>query len=373
MKKLDTEVIIIGAGVIGLAISYYFSKAGKKVILLEKESNFGKGTSSRNTEVIHAGIYYKKNSLKSNLCFKGKNMIYEFCKKYNVPHKKIGKLFIATGNKEIELLEKIKLQAELNGLLDLKFIKKNIIQNIEPALKCEMALASPSSGIIDSYSLMQSLLRLSQDNGVIFSPETPFLGANYKSQYWEADVGGKDPIKLSSKIIINAAGLNAIDVSQKVKSNKIIPSPNPVKGLYLRYSGKSPVKHIIYPALVPGSIEERADATPDLNNSLRFGPSIEKENNLKIDDFNVNPNIKNRFLPLIKKYLPSIDVNKLNLDIAGIRPKVKSENLGAADFMFEWGVEKGWLDLWNIESPGLTSSLAIGEYVFDKVKKSHIL
>lgn len=373
MKKLDTEIIIIGAGIIGLSISYYFSKAGKKVILLEKENNFGKGVSSRNTEVIHAGIYYKKNSLKSNLCFRGKNMIYEFCKKHNIPHKKIGKLFIATENKEIELLEKIKLQAESNGLFDLKFLNKNLTENIEPALKCEMALESPSSGIVDSYSLMESLLRLSQDNGLIFSPETPFLGANYKSQYWEVDIGGKDPIKISSKIVINAAGLSAIDVSKKVKSNKVIPLPNPIKGLYLRYSGKSPVNHIIYPALVPGTIEERADATPDLNNSLRFGPSIEKDNNLKIDDFNVNPNIKSRFFPLIKKYLPNIDINKLNLDIAGIRPKVKTENLDIKDFMFEWGEERGWLDLWNIESPGLTSSLAIGEHVFDKVKKSHIL
>lgn len=373
MKKLDTEIIVIGAGIIGLAISYYFSKAGKKVILLESENNFGTGSSSRNTEVIHAGIYYKKNSLKSRLCFKGKNMIYEFCKKYSVRHKKIGKLFIAINSKEIEYLEKIKLQAELNGLLDLKFIQKNSIKNLEPALKCEAALISPSSGIVDSYSLMESLLRLSQDNGVIFSPKSPFLDAKFKSEYWEVYIGGKEPVKLNAKIVINAAGLNAINISHMVKSNKKIPTSNPIKGLYLRYSGKSPVKHIIYPALIPGEIEERADATPDLNNSLRFGPSVEKEEILKINDFTVNPNIKNRFLPLIKKYLPNIDDKKLHLDIAGIRPKVKTENLAVRDFMFEWGEEKGWLDLWNIESPGLTSSLAIGEYVFDKVKKSQIL
>jgi L-2-hydroxyglutarate oxidase LhgO len=373
MKKLDTEIIIIGAGVIGLAISYYFSKAGKKVVLLESENNFGTGSSSRNTEVIHAGIYYKKNSLKSKLCFKGKSLIYEFCEKYSVRHKKIGKLFIAISSEEIESLEKIKLQAELNGLLDLKFIKKNVLKNLEPELKCEAAVLSPSSGIVDSYSLMESLLRLSQDNGIIFSPNSPFLDAKFKSGYWEVYIGGKEPVKLSSKIVINAAGLNAINISHIVKTNKRIPLPNPTKGLYLRYSGKSPVNHIIYPALIPGQIKERADATPDLNNSLRFGPSVEKEENLQTNDFTVNPNIKKRFLPLIKKYLPNIDEQKINLDIAGIRPKVKEENVSITDFIFEWGVEKGWLDLWNIESPGLTSSLAIGEYVFDKVKKSQIL
>jgi len=373
MKTLDTEVVIIGSGVIGLSIAYFFSKNGKKVILLEKEKNFGKGVSSRNTEVIHAGIYYAKESLKSKLCLRGKEMIYEFCKKYKISHKRIGKLFIAINKDEETYLDKINSQAQLNGLMDLKYLSKKELNILEPALKCEMAILSPSSGIIDSHGFMECLLRLSEDNGVIFSAQTPFLKAEFNSNYWKVYVGGKDPMLLSSKVVINAAGLSAIDISNQVVSNRNIPIADPVKGLYLRYSGKSPLKHIVYPALIPGKIKERADATPDLNESLRFGPSVEKSQNDSIDDFSVNPNIRERFFPLIRKYLPNLDINKLHLDIAGIRPKIKKKSDNVPDFMFEWGTQPGWLDLWNIESPGLTASLAIGEHVLQKVKNNNLL
>jgi len=373
MKKLDTDVIIVGSGVIGLSIAYFLSKNKKKVILIEKEKDFGKGVSSRNTEVIHAGIYYAKDSLKSRLCLSGKKKLYEFCKKYHISHKKIGKLFIATNKNEEVYLEKINSQALANGLMDLSHLSKKQIQIIEPALKCEMAILSPSSGIIDSHGLMDCLLRLSKDNGTIFSAQTPFLKAEYDSNCWKVYLGGKDPTELSCKVVINAAGLHAIDISNQVVSNQNIPIANPVKGLYLRYSGKSPLKHIVYPALLPGKIQERADATPDLNESLRFGPSVEKSQNDSIDDFSVNPNIRERFFPLIRKYLPNIDINKLHLDIAGIRPKVKRKSETVPDFMFEWGTQPGWLDLWNIESPGLTASLAIGEHVLQKVKKNNLL
>ena len=373
MKNLDTDVVIIGSGVIGLSIAYFLSKNEKKVILVEKEKNFGKGVSSRNTEVIHAGIYYAKESLKSRLCLSGKEKLYEFCKRYHISHKKIGKLFIAINKNEEVYLEKINSQALVNGLMDLKYLSKKQIQIIEPALKCEMAILSPSSGIVDSHGLMDCLLRLSQDNGTIFSSQTPFLKAEYSSNCWKVYLGGKDPTELSCKVVINAAGLHAIDISKQVISNKNIPVSNPVKGLYLRYSGKSPLKHIVYPALLPGKINERADATPDLNESLRFGPSIEKDHIARLDDFSINPNIINRFFPLIKKYLPEIDINKLHPDIAGIRPKIRKIDNTIPDFMFEWGTQPGWLDLWNIESPGLTASLAIGEYVFLKVKNNNFL
>ena len=373
MKNLDTEVIIIGSGVIGLSIAYFLSKNEKKVILVEKEKNFGEGVSSRNTEVIHAGIYYAKESLKSRLCLSGKEKLYEFCKRYHISHKKIGKLFIAINKNEEVYLEKINSQALANGLMDLKYLSKKQIQIIEPALKCEMAILSPSSGIVDSHGLMDCLLRLSQDNGTIFSAQTPFLKAEYSSNCWKVYLGGKDPTELSCKVVINAAGLHAIDISNQVVSNQNIPIADPVKGLYLRYLGKSPLKHIVYPALIPGKIKERADATPDLNESLRFGPSVEKSQNNRIDDFSINPNIRERFFPLIRKYLPNIDINKLHLDIAGIRPKVKKKSDTVPDFMFEWGTQPGWLDLWNIESPGLTACLAIGEHVLQKVKNNNLL
>ncbi len=373
MKNLDTDVVIIGSGVIGISIAYFLSKEGKKVILLEKEKNFGMGSSSRNTEVIHAGVYYAKDSLKSKLCLVGKKMMYNFCAKNSIPHKKIGKLFIALNSEEITHLEKIKLQAEANGLKDLKYLNKNKILEIEPALRCDMAILSPSSGIVDSYSFMQSLLRFGQDKGVIFSANSPFLGADFNSNFWKVYVGGKNTTELKCKIIINASGLNATEISNKVKSNKQIPLPNPIKGIYLRYSGKSPINHIVYPSLIPGKIEERVDATPDLNNVLRFGPSVEKEKISNVDDYSANSEIKNRFSSQIKKYLPKLDVDKLHLDLVGIRPKVIMKNNTVPDFMFEWGVKQGWLDLWNMESPGLTASLAIGDYVNNKIIKSRLI
>ena len=257
--------------------------------------------------------------------------------------------------------------------MDLKYLKKNEVKNIEPAIECEMAVLSPSSGVVDSYGLMQCLLRLNEDNGALLSTSSPFIDAEYKNKFWKIYVGGVNKTEINTKVVINAAGLNAIKISNQIKSNKEIPFSNPVKGIYLRYSGKSPISHIVYPSLVPGKIEERVDATPDLNKSLRFGPSVEKEEITNTDDYSINSDIKKRFLPSIKKYLPGIDENRLTLDVVGIRPKIKKINNSIPDFIFEWGKDEGWLDLWNIESPGLTASLAIGEHIYNKVKNSNLI
>ena len=358
---MDTDVLIIGAGVVGLAIAYNLSKTGYSVILAEKESKFGMGTSSRSSEVIHAGIYYKTRSLKASLCLRGKSLLYEHCKKYNVAHKKIGKIFLAVSTDEITRLESTHKQAEENGIKDLSFLDKKQLYQLEPELFGIAGILSPSTGIIDSHGFMKSLLGLAERHKAIFSPLSPIENAVKIKGGWKVFIGGKDPISVTSNFVINSAGLYAIELSNKIFPERTIPEFFPTKGCYLRYSGRSPIKHIVYPAFIPGKIEQRVDATPDLGQDLRFGPNVETPKNL--EDFFLNKNIIKQMTPGIKRYLPKIDTSLLNLDIAGIRPKIYGPEDNVADFQFVWDEGNSWLDLWGIESPALTASLAIGEYV----------
>lgn len=362
---MDTDVLIIGAGVVGLAIAFKLAESGYSVILAEKESKFGMGTSSRSSEVIHAGIYYKTESLKASLCLKGKNLLYEHCKKYNVAHKKIGKIFLAVSANEIVKLENTHKQALENGIEDLSLLEKKQLFLLEPEIFGIAGLLSPSTGIIDSHGYMKSLLGLAESYKAIFSPLSPVENAEPITDGWKIFIGGKDPISITSNLVINSAGLYAIELSKKIFPERKIPEFFPTKGCYLRYSGESPIKHIIYPALTPGKIEQRVDATPDLGQGLRFGPNVETPKSL--EDFFINRHIKKQMIPGIKRYLPNIDTSCLNLDIAGIRPKIYGAEDNVADFKFVWAKENGWLDLWGIESPALTASLAIGEYVKDFV------
>jgi L-2-hydroxyglutarate oxidase LhgO len=364
---MDADVVVIGAGVVGLAIAAKMAEKKYSVIILEKESKFGTGISSRNSEVIHAGIYYKTDSLKASLCLRGKTLLYEHCKKYNVAYKKIGKLFLAVTHDEVLRLEQTQNQAILNGVEDLLELNQKQLTRLEPELSGSAALLSPSSGIIDSHSFMKSLLSLSENNKAIFVPQSPVDNAEPISDGWKIYIGGKEPTSITCKTVINSTGLYAIKLSKKIFPNRIVPKLHPTKGVYLRYSGKSPLQHIVYPAIIPGRIEERVDATPDLGVSLRFGPNVEEASSL--EDFSVKDEIIQQMLPGIKRYLPNIDASRLHLDIAGIRPKIYGDEEPVADFRFDWAEENGWLDLWGMESPALTGSLAIGEYVLEIIAK----
>ena len=364
---MDADVVVVGAGVIGLAVSYSFSKRGRSVILLEKERRFGMGVSSRSSEQIHAGIYYPEGSLKGRLCLKGKEMLYEFCETYSVAYKSLGKLFLAVSDEEINRLEVTKSQAEANGLIDLEELDEGQLNRLEPSLNGKAALLSPSSGIIDSHGLMRALMQLNEAHGTIYAGLSPVVGAEPFSEGWRVRIGGDDPITLNCKAVVNAAGLHSLELSRKVFPGRKIPELNPVKGGYLRYSGKSPLNHIVYPAIIPGQIEERVDATPDLTGNLRFGPSVEKTKN--IEDFSLSEELINRFFPSILRYMPDLDKSRLHLDQAGIRPKIIIEGEKNPDFIFQWAPEKGWLDLWGMESPALTASLAIGAHVENLFKR----
>ena len=336
---------------------------GKDVILVEKEKQFGTGVSSRSSEVIHAGIYYNKGSLKSQLCIRGKELLYEFCNEYSVEHKRIGKLFVAVSDNEISRLEIINTNAIENGVKDLIELDSKQLIKVEPLIRGKSALLSPSTGIIDSHGLMKSLMNLNESYGTTYAVLSNVIGAEPNNYGWSVRIGGIEPITITSRAIVNAAGLYSLELSKKVFPERKIPKANPVKGGYLRYSGKSPIKHIVYPAIIPGQIEERVDATPDLSGTLRFGPSVEETNGF--EDFNLSSEIINRFIPSIKRYLPELDVSRLHLDQAGIRPKIIFDSDRNPDFIFDWADVDGWLDLWGIESPGLTSSLAIGEHVYN--------
>ncbi len=362
---MDTDVVIIGAGVIGLAIGRKMSEEGHSVIVLEKEAVFGAGISSRNTEVIHAGIYYQAGSLKARLCLRGKELLYAHCRKYNIRHKRLGKIFLAVRTEEISRLEATRKQGEANGVDDLVMLDQRDLEKMEPEIQGMAGLHSPSSGILDSHALMKSLLRLGRNSGMIFAPNCEVIGAQRDSSGWNVRVRQDESLKC--RVVINAAGLYAVSLSKAVFPDRKVPGFYPSKGSYARLSGESPVNHIIYPAILPGVIEERVDATPGLEGSLRFGPNIEEVKSLA--DFSVNAGVVSGMAHGIKRYLPLIEEERLHPDCSGIRPKIYGPKDPVEDFRFDWAEEPGWLDLWGIESPGLTASLAIAEHVYELIVK----
>ena len=244
-NKFDTDLLIIGAGVIGLAISYFFSQKGIKTILIDKERNFGSINSSRNTETIHAGIYYKENSLKHLLCIRGKELLYRFCDKYKIRFNKCGKIFIAQTIKDLEKINKIKKQANKNGLLDLKELDKNQIKKMEPLLKTSGGLFSPSTGIFDSYEFMQTLMNLCIENDIIYSNYCEAKSAELYYDGWEVNITNlreKNNFKIKARSVINSMGLNSINFFKNMYPKIKTPILNPIKGAYLKYIGKLKLK-----------------------------------------------------------------------------------------------------------------------------------
>jgi L-2-hydroxyglutarate oxidase LhgO len=290
-----------------------------------------------------------------------------------VPYKKIGKLFVAIDDDDVSKLELTENNGLSNGVKDLTFLDKKQLSKLEPEILAKAALLSPSTGIFDSHIFMESLLSLSEQNGAIFSPNSLFIGAEPKNNGWKVYIEGKNKEKfaISGKVVINSAGLHATEIAKNIFPTRPIPELNPTKGCYLKYTGKSPVRHIIYPAITPGRVEPRVDATPDLRGSLRFGPNVEIPESL--DDFKLNKSLVFEMKSGIKRYLPSINEEMLYPDFAGIRPKISIPGQDNADFQFDWNIDHNWLDLFGIESPGLTSSLAISEYVFKAIKTSRVI
>ena len=363
----DIDAIVIGAGVIGLATARELARAGRSVIVLEEQAEFGTGTSSRNSEVIHAGLYYPHGSLKAQLCVEGKNRLYEFCESHGVPHRRCGKMIVATSHEEIDVLEGLKAKGMANGCDDLVLLSEKEATAMEPALSCKAALLSPSTGIIDSHAYMLALLGDAEDAGAVIAYRSPFLAAKHRDGTFEVEVGGAEPMTLSSRVLINAAGLHAPDVAGRIEplAADAIPMPRFAKGSYFSLSGKSPFSHLIYPA--PHTHGLGVHLTLDLAGQARFGPDVEW---IDAIDYAVDPRRADGFDAAIRRYWPGLPDAALIPAYSGIRPKISGPGDPAMDFRID-GVEAhgvpGLVNLFGIESPGLTASLAIASELAGKL------
>ena len=364
MSSNFIDVLIVGGGVIGLSIAKNFAAKGREVIVLEKENTFGSITSSRNSGVIHAGVYYDKDSLKAKFCTDGNSRMYEYCNKFNIPHKNTGKFIVATSEDEIPKLEEIFEKAEYNGVQGIKKVSGEYIKDKEPLVMCIEGLFVPSTGIVDQSTLMRAYVgELEENSGnIVFNSQfikSEIINGKYQSKVIS---DGKDII-IESSIIINAAGLYAEQVAKNIipLNNNFIPKTYFAKGNYFETGKDLKIRHLIYP--IPNEASLGLHLGLDLGMQVRFGPDVEWINEL---DYEVDKNRKELFYKDVIKYIPSIKKEHLRAGYSGIRPKLKNKGEGKSDFLIQNEDEHGMqnlVNLFGIESPGLTSSLVIGEYV----------
>jgi L-2-hydroxyglutarate oxidase LhgO len=361
MEKV--ECVVIGAGVIGLAVARRLAQAGREVIVLEAAEGIGTVTSSRNSEVIHAGIYYKADSLMARMCVSGKHALYRYCRDHGIPHRNCGKLIVATTSAETEKLQSIRAHAQANGVGDLKTLTGAEARALEPALNCDAALLSPSTGIIDSHAYMLALRGDAEDSGAACAFHTPLLRARVVADGIELDAGGEAPMSLKCRLLVNAAGLDAPLLARGIDGMPIelIPPAYLAKGNYFSCSARAPFSHLIYPVPEPGGLG--VHLTLDMAGQARFGPDVEWVEKV---DYAVDPARAERFYPAIRRYWPTLPDGALMPSYSGIRPKIVPPAVATQDFLIqgprEHGVD-GLINLFGIESPGLTSSLAIADYV----------
>ncbi|ODM70400.1 NAD(P)/FAD-dependent oxidoreductase [Bradyrhizobium elkanii] len=362
------ECVVIGAGVVGLAIARQLALSGREVIVLEAAEGIGTVTSSRNSEVIHAGIYYKAGSLMARFCVSGKRALYNYCAEHGVPYRNCGKLIVATSAKEIERLQSIRALAEANGVGDLQLLSGEASRVLEPELACDAALFSPSTGIIDSHAYMLALRGEAESAGAAFAFHTPFFGARVKGDRIEIDVGGDAPMTLECRLLVNSAGLSAPEVARQIDGlpQQLVPKACLAKGNYFSCSARTPFSRLIYPVPEPGGLG--VHLTLDMAGQARFGPDVEWVDHI---DYEVDAARAGRFYPAIRKYWPALPDGALMPSYSGIRPKIVSPSVAVQDFVIQGprdhGID-GLINLFGIESPGLTSSLAIADYVGELLK-----
>jgi len=360
--SVDIECIIVGAGVVGLAIAKEFAQAGREVMLIEAADAIGTGTSSRNSEVIHAGIYYPAGSLKARLCVQGRELLYGYCNERNIPHKRLGKLIVATSDDEIPKLADIQSKARANGVLDLEILTAAQAQALEPALRCTAALLSPSTGIIDSHALMLAYQGDAENAGAQCVFNTPLLSGSVRPEGgFVLQFGGDEPMELSCNVLINSAGLHAPSLARKIAGipPATIPREYLCKGNYFSLQGRAPFTRLIYPT--PHHAGLGVHLSLDMGGQVKFGPDVEW---VEKEDYSVDPSRCEGFYDAVRSYWPDIKDGTLTPTYCGLRPKISGPDEPAADFMIAdstlHGI-KGLVNLFGIESPGLTSSLAIAK------------
>ncbi|HTR87363.1 MAG TPA: NAD(P)/FAD-dependent oxidoreductase [Reyranella sp.] len=361
----SVDCVVIGAGVVGLAVARALALAGREVIILEAAEGIGTGTSSRNSEVIHAGIYYPKGSLMARACVTGRRMLYAYCAEHGVPHRNCGKLIVATNAQEAELLQSIKGRAEANGVEGMQLLSGNAATQLEPNLRCTAALLSPATGIVDSHSYMLALQGDAEGRGVMLAIHSPVTGGKVVDGGVELEVGGAEPMRLKCRTVINSAGLTAPDVAKTIEGMPAgkIPTAYYAKGNYFTLTGRSPFTRLIYPVPVPGGLG--VHITVDLGGQAKFGPDVEWIDGI---DYSVDPHRADKFYDAVRKYWPALKDGALQPGYAGIRPKIVPPGAPAQDFVLQGPAEHGvagLINLFGIESPGLTASLALAQQVRD--------
>jgi len=364
------DAIVIGAGVVGLAVARALALAGHEVIVLERAEAIGTETSSRNSEVIHAGIYYPPGSLKARLCVKGKHELYTYCNERGIAHRRCGKLIVATSPEQLGELAKLKAQAETNGVSDLELLPRSAVNAIEPELRCEAALLSPSTGIIDSHGYMLALQGDAEAAGALFAFLSPLRDGRVGSEGIELSIGGKEPMRLSARIVVNSAGLHAQSVAASLSGfpPALVPPSHFAKGNYYALARRSPFSRLVYP--VPESAGLGVHLTLDLAGQARFGPDVEWVEQI---DYRVDARRADRFYDAIRAYWPGLRDGELQPGYAGIRPKIQAPGEPARDFLIQGPREHGvpgFVNLFGIESPGLTASLALADEVLARLQSA---
>ena len=368
--KNTLDVVVVGAGVIGLSIARKLALAGREVIVLERNSNIGKEISSRNSEVIHAGIYYPQNTLKAKLCTRGKAMLYAYCDEKSISYNRCGKLIVASTENQKKTLDKLQNCALANGVEDTQILDEIEARKLEPAIKCSAGLFSPSTGIIDSHQFMLSLQADLENAGGKVVLLTELVGACTKNNQLLLQIKSDgELISIASQCMINCAGLDGSNVAKNINKldKKHIPETRYARGNYFSYQEKHPFQHLIYPVPEPGGLG--IHLTLDLDGKARFGPDVEW---VEKPIYLVDAHRRDQFFQAISNYWPNIKRESLKPDYAGIRPKIVGPNDSPGDFMIQGphthGIS-GLINLFGIESPGLTASLAISEYVMEIFSK----
>ena len=372
MESADVDCLVVGAGVIGLAIGRVLAMAGREVVIIETESGIGRGTSSRNSEVIHAGLYYPPGSLKARTCVEGRPMLYRFCEDHAVAFKRCGKILVAADETQRAQVLAIKARAEANGVADLALLERADLQRLEPALAGHLGLLSPSTGIIDSHGFMLALQGDAEAHGAVLAFGAPLLRGEVRKDMIVLAIGGDAPTKIAARHVVLAAGLASPRLAHTIAglAPATIPQPYFAKGNYFSLSRRPPFSRLIYPVPEPGGLGTHL--TLDLAGCGRFGPDVEwlATDDDRALDYAIDPARSKNFYAAIRRYWPDLADGELVPDYCGVRPKIAAPGAPDADFaIHDRSVHDidSLVALYGIESPGLTASLAIAELVARRV------
>jgi L-2-hydroxyglutarate oxidase LhgO len=361
----DVDCVVVGAGVVGIAVARALALAGREVIVLDAAEAIGTETSSRNSEVIHAGIYYPRGSLMARTCVAGRRQLYALCRARGVPFADCGKLIVATSADENDLLAGIRGRAEANGVEGMRLLTAAEARSMEPNVVCTAALLSPATGIVDSHAFMLAMQGEAEHEGALFVFHSRVTGGRVTHAGTEIDIAGAEPMRLRCRLLVNSAGLHAPGLARALAGmpGSLVPDAYFAKGSYFTLAGRSPFSRLIYPVPVPGGLG--VHLTIDLGGQARFGPDVEWIDRI---DYTVDPRRADGFYEAVRRYWPDLKDGALQPGYAGIRPKIVPQGAPGQDFVVQGppahGVP-GLVHLFGIESPGLTAALALADHVRD--------